>query len=110
MTAAEAGDRRQRWRRVWRAVRPFANATLLLAVVLVALSLWLATTARSFVDDTLADVKLGVIQQADHDIEMLLAEYRDGVAQFDALRERVTRLAEDPSTRLIREREATSKP
>ncbi len=98
MTAVAVGAGQRRWRRLWRVVRPFANATLLLAVLLVALSLWLTMTARSFVDDTLADIKLGLLQEADRDIEMLLADYRDGVAQFDALRERITRLAEDPST------------
>lgn len=99
MTAAAApGTERRHWCHAWRVMRPYVNATLILAILLVGMSMWLVSTARSFVDDSLADVKLGLIQEADKNIGALLAEYRAGVAQFETLRLQISGLVDNPST------------
>lgn len=81
---------------LWPVLRPFVNATLVLAIVLVLAALSLVHSTRSFVDDTLADVKIGLLREIDKDAETLIADLRIGAAEYDKLQADIAALAQHP--------------
>ena len=76
MTGPSKNLAQQRAYRAWEFTRPFVNATLVLAIILVGAMLWFVNTAQSLVDDTLNDVKFGLIEELDDDAKLLTAEIR----------------------------------
>lgn len=97
MTDPSKSSARARAYRAWEFTRPFVNATLVLAIVLVVAMLWFVDAAQSLVDDTLNDVKFGLIEELDDDAKLLMAEIRKGVAEFDTLRADIARIADHPA-------------
>lgn len=97
MTDEAAVSGRQRIEPIWKAIRPFVNASLVLALALALTGLWFVNSARTLVDDTLNDVKFGVIKELDEEANGLVAEIREGVSELHALRTDISRIADNPS-------------
>lgn len=84
-------------KRAWRAVRCFVNSTLVLLIILVAALLLLVHSAQNFVVDTLADVKVGLLQDIDGDAKQLIGEMRTSATELKQLRGDIARIADNPS-------------
>lgn len=95
--ASTPGARRHAYR-AWQFTRPFVNVTLILAIILLVLILWLVSTTRSFVDDTMSDVKFGIVEEIEQDARDLVAEVRRGLDELDALRLDIEKLVENPAS------------
>ncbi|WP_419909952.1 hypothetical protein [Hoeflea sp.] len=87
-------------RAAWSVIRPLLNATLLLAVVAAIAGLMLMHSTRALVDNTMADVKSGVLREIDEDAKRLFAEMDGAYAEFDRLKQRIDRIVDDPQSLL----------
>ena len=96
MPETPAHQTQQPARRVWRALRCFVNSTLVLLIILVAALLWLMNSAQNFVVDTLADVKVGLLQDIDGDAKQLIGDMRSNATDLQKLRGEIARIVDDP--------------
>ena len=84
----------------WSVARPLLNATLLLAVIATIAGLTLVKSARSLVDDTMTEVKSGVLHEIDEDAKRLFREMDTAHAEFERLEQQIAGILDDPQSLL----------
>ncbi|WP_136659449.1 hypothetical protein [Nitratireductor sp. XY-223] len=87
----------------WTVLRPLLNATLLLAVIATVAGLTLVNSTRALVDDTMAEVKTGVLHEIDEDAKRLFAQIDGAYAEFERLEQQVAGVLHDPQSLLDKE-------
>lgn len=85
---------------IWSIVRPLLNATLILVIVAGVTGLALMNSTRSLVNDTMAEVKSGVLREIDEDARHILGEIEAADAEYERLKRQVTDLLNDPQALL----------
>ncbi|MDA4847016.1 hypothetical protein [Hoeflea poritis] len=84
----------------WSVLRPLLNATLLLAAIAAIAGLTLVNSTRSLVDDTMTEVKSGVLHEIDEDAKRLFQEIDAAYAEFERLEQQVAGILGDPQSLL----------